>query len=184
MSIKTLSSKTVYQNPWMRVREDAIERSNGQHGIYGVVDKDDCAVIIPLDRTAEGEFVYLVEQFRYTIQQTCVELPQGGWEMAGVNPEDLARGELREETGLRAEKMTYLGTMHISYGFANQKQHCFLAEGLTHGETDPDPEEHDLKLLRVSIAEFERMMRENVIADVCTLGAWALYRLHEQKPRG
>jgi 8-oxo-dGTP pyrophosphatase MutT (NUDIX family) len=162
----------------MRVREDQIERSNGKPGIYGVVDKDDCAVILPLDRTADGDFIYLVEQFRYTIQQTCIELPQGGWEQSGVDPEELARGELREETGLRAERMTFLGTMHISYGFANQKQHCFLAEGLTMGETDPDEEEHDLRLLRVSLAEFETMMRDNVIADVCTLGAWALYKLH------
>jgi 8-oxo-dGTP pyrophosphatase MutT (NUDIX family) len=161
----------------MRVREDQIERSNGKAGIYGVVDKDDCAVILPLDRTPDGDFVYLVEQFRYTIQQTCVELPQGGWEMSGVDPEELARGELREETGLRAERMTFLGTMHISYGFANQKQHCFLAEGLTQGETDLDEEEHDLRLLRVPLAEFEGRMRDGRIADVCTLGAWALYKL-------
>lgn len=175
MSIRTLSSRTVYQNPWMRVREDEIERDNGTRGIYGVVDKDDCAIIIPVD----GEFVYLVEQFRYTIQQTCTELPQGGWETANVNPEELARGELKEETGLHAEKMTYLGTMFISYGFANQKQHVFLAEGLTPGETDPDPEEHDLVLKRVSVAEFEGMMTGGKIADVCTLGAWGLYKLRQ-----
>jgi 8-oxo-dGTP pyrophosphatase MutT (NUDIX family) len=173
MSIKTLSSKIIYQNPWLRLREDEIERSNGKTGVYGVVDKDDCAIIIPLD----GDHVYLVEQFRYTIQQTCLELPQGGWERANINPEELARGELREETGLRAEKMTYLGTMHIAYGFANQKQHCFLAEGLTHGETDLDEEEHDLKMHHVSVEDFEQRMRDGTIADASTLGAWALYKL-------
>src|SRR5579875_2499996 len=111
MSIRTLSTREVYRNPWLRVREDAIERAGGKPGVYGVVEKDDCAVIIPI----EGDTVYLIEQFRYTIQQRALELPQGGWEMADVDPEELARGELREETGLVAERMICLGQMWIAY---------------------------------------------------------------------
>src|SRR6201987_4641959 len=105
MSIRTLSSREIYRNPWLRLREDQIERNNGTNGIYGVVDKDDCAVIIPID----GDMIYLVEQFRYTIQERALELPQGGWEMEIDDPEDLARGELKEETGLDAGQMTLLG---------------------------------------------------------------------------
>ena len=134
MSIRTLSSREIYRNPWLRLREDAIERSNGARGIYGVVEKDDCAVIIPI----EGETIYLVEQFRYTIQQRALELPQGGWETSDVDPEELARGELREETGLTATKMTRLGEIWIAYGFARQKEHVYLATGLQPGETDRD----------------------------------------------
>jgi len=89
-TITTLSTREVYRNNWLRVREDQILRSNGQQGIYGVIDKDPCAIIIPI----ENDRVWLVEQFRYTIQERSVELPQGGWEMDGVNPEELARGEL------------------------------------------------------------------------------------------
>jgi 8-oxo-dGTP pyrophosphatase MutT (NUDIX family) len=174
VSIKTLQTRWVYRNRWLRVREDNIERSDGALGIYGVVEKDDCAVILPI----EGDFVYLVEQFRYTVQTRCMELPQGGWEMAEVNPEELARGELREETGLQAERMQYLGWVWIAYGFARQKQHVFLATGLTPGPSDPDPEEHDLQLRRVPITEFECMLRDGRIRDGCTLAAWALYRLN------
>src|ERR1700760_4093478 len=108
MSIKTISSREVYRNPWLRVREDEIERSNGALGIYGVIDKEDSAVIIPI----EGDRIFLVEQFRYTIQQRSLELPQGGWETADIDPEELARGELREETGFEASSMTYLGTLY------------------------------------------------------------------------
>ena len=173
MSIRTLSTRLVYRNSWLRVREDEIERSNGQRGIYGVVEKDDCAVIVPID----GDFLYLVEQFRYTVQARCLELPQGGWETADVDPEELARGELREETGLQAERMTYLGWTWIAYGFARQKQHVFLAAGLTCGEKDPDPEEHDILVHRVKIASFEQMLKDGRIADSSTLAAWALYKL-------
>jgi len=83
-SITTLESREIYRNQWLRLREDKILRSNGKPGIYGVVDKDDCAVIIPIDRGR----VWLVEQFRYTIQERALELPQGGWEMKVDDPED------------------------------------------------------------------------------------------------
>ena len=33
----------------MRLREDQILRSNGEKGIYGVVEKDDGAIILPID---------------------------------------------------------------------------------------------------------------------------------------
>jgi ADP-ribose pyrophosphatase len=172
-SISTLSSREVYRNQWLRVREDEILRSNGQRGIYGVVDKHDCAIILPID---DGR-IWLVEQYRYTIQERALELPQGGWEMEIENPEELARNELREELGLDAKTMTHLGTLWLAYGFANQKQHVFLATGLTAIEKEPDPEEHDLREVSVPVEEFERMMLDGVIRDGCTLSAWGLYSL-------
>src|ERR1035438_8950485 len=106
-TITTLSSREVYRNHWLRLREDEILRSNGQKGIYGVVEKDDAAIILPID---EGR-VWLVEQFRYTIQERALELPQGSWERAIEDPEKLARGELQEELGLKAAQMIQLGTL-------------------------------------------------------------------------
>jgi 8-oxo-dGTP pyrophosphatase MutT (NUDIX family) len=177
-SIRTLSSREVYRNRWMRVREDQIERSNGERGIYGVVDKTPCAVIIPL----AGDSLYLVEQFRYTVQHRCLEFPQGGWEQADVDIEELARGELREETGFTAQTIVYLGPMYVAYGFSNQVQHAFLATGLEPGATDFDPEEHDLILRRVPVAQFEAMLLDGVIRDCCTLAAWGLYKVWQQRP--
>jgi 8-oxo-dGTP pyrophosphatase MutT (NUDIX family) len=173
MTIKTLATREVYRNRWIRVREDRIERNNGAEGIYGVVEKEDCAIIIPID----DDHVYLVEQFRYTVQQRLLELPQGGWEIRDVDPEELARGELKEETGLVADEMRFLGTTYVAYGYANQKMHVFVATGLRHEEKEPDPEEHDLQLHRMPIGEFEKMMGEGGIPDVCTLAAWGLYLL-------
>ena len=109
-SIATLSSREIYRNHWMRLREDEILRSNGEKGIYGVVEKEDAAIILPVD----GDRIWLVEQFRYTIEERAVELPQGGWEMEVEHPEELARGELKEEMGLDAAQMTYLGTLWIA----------------------------------------------------------------------
>jgi len=176
-SITTLASREIYRNPWMRLREDDILRSNGVHGIYGVVEKDDAAIIIPIDHGR----VWLVEQFRYTIGERALELPQGGWEMEVEHPEELARGELKEELGLNAAEMTHLGTLWIAYGFTRQRQHVFLATGLTPTDKEPDPEEHDLTVHTVPIEEFERMMLTGLIRDNCTLSAWALYLLWQTR---
>ena len=170
-SITTLASREIYRNPWMRLREDEILRSNGQRGIYGVIEKDESAIILPID----GDRIWIVEQFRYTIQERAWELPQGGWEMAVDKPEELARGELREELGLEAATMTCLGSTWIAYGFTRQKQHVYLAAGLTHVEREPDPEEHDMCVRSVLVSEFEQMMLDGVVRDGCTLAAWALY---------
>ena len=163
------------------MREDVIERANGQRGIYGVIDKDPACIVIPLESTPEGDFVYLIEQFRYTVGGRYWEFPQGGWEVAEVVPEELARGELREETGLRADRMTRLSTLQIAYGVMNQKQFVFLAEGLTAGAPDPDAEESDLLVRRVSVAEFEGMILDGAIVDNCTISAWGVYLLWRER---
>ncbi len=178
-TITTLRSREVYRNPWMRVREDEILRSNGQRGIYGVVEKDDAAIILPID---EGR-IWLVEQFRYTIQERALELPQGSWEMTIDSPEELARGELREELGLEAATMTWLGSLWIAYGFNRQKQHVYLATGLTHSERQPDPEEHDLAIHCIAVDDFEQRMLDGRVRDGCTLAAWGLYLLWKARER-
>ncbi len=175
MSIRTISSREVYRNPWTSVREDVIERANGQRGIYGVVDKDPATIIVSVEHTADGDFLYLVEQFRYTVQETLMEFPQGGWERPDVDPEELARGELREETGLTAGRMTQIGSLWIAYGVMRQRHHIFLAEELSHGETERDPEEHDMVVHRVPVPEFERMLLDGRVQDNCTAAAWGLY---------
>jgi ADP-ribose pyrophosphatase len=187
-AIKTISSREVYRNPWTRVREDVIERANGQRGIYGVVDKDPACIIIPLDSTPEGDFLYLVEQFRYTVGARHIEFPQGGWETPDAIPEEMARGELREETGLVAARMTYLTTHQIAYGVMNQKHHIFLAEGLTeappHPDHAPDPEESDLEVHRIPVPDFERMVLDGTIVDNCSVAAWGVYRLYRERSGG
>jgi ADP-ribose pyrophosphatase len=183
--IRTISSREVYRNPWTSVREDVIERSNGQRGIYGVVDKDPACIVIPIERAGargeaeapDGDFLWLVRQFRYTVGGTYFELPQGGWEQPDAVPEEMARGELREETGLRAERMTELARLWIGYGVMRQLHHVFLAEGLTQGEHERDPEEHDMTVHRVRVSEFEAMLLDGRVMDNCSAAAWGVYRV-------
>lgn len=89
--------------------------------------------------------VHLVPQYRYPIKKRQWELPQGSWEEdADANPEDLARGELQEETGLVAGSMTAIGDLYPLYGTVTQKYRAYLATDLKISTSSLDHEEQDL----------------------------------------
>ena len=117
----------------------------GRHlseGIYSVVEKLDFVVIVPVE---EDGSVHLVEQYRYPVRGRYWELPEGAWEQQpGTDPLEVACGELREETGLDAARMTHVGHLFEAYGFSNQGYHVYLATGLRLGDPDRDHEEQDL----------------------------------------
>jgi 8-oxo-dGTP pyrophosphatase MutT (NUDIX family) len=105
-----------------------------------------------------------------------LEFPQGSLERNNLDPSEIARDELQAETGLVAQKMEYLGEIYIACGYANQKTYAFFATGLTNAEREPDHEEHDLAVRRVSMIELNSLIAGNQIKDAQTLAAWALYQ--------
>ena len=174
-NIETTSTRFVYENRWMRVREDTIRRRDGSTGIYGVVEKPDFVVIVPVEDDGR---VHLVEQYRYPVKGRYWELPQGSWEQEpGADPMEMARGELREETGLDAAHMTYVGHLFEACGYADQGYHIFLATGLRHGDADPEHEEQDLVTRDFALSEVERMIRDGEIKDATTVASLGLLRL-------
>lgn len=175
--IVTISSRQVYANPWMTVREDAIRRPDGTEGVYGVIDKPHYALVIA--RAADGRFA-LVEQFRYPLGLRRWEFPQGTVGMTALDPDTLAARELREETGLRAAEMTLLGLLDVAPGMSSQRGHIFLATGITHGEAEREHEEQDMQFGWFSGAEVEQMMRAGEITDAQSIAAWTLLALHQR----
>jgi 8-oxo-dGTP pyrophosphatase MutT (NUDIX family) len=175
VNIETTSTRLVYENRWMRVREDTIRRPDGSSGIYGVVEKPDFVVIVPVDDDGR---LHLVEQYRYPVKGRYWELPQGSWEQAsGTEPLEMARGELREETGLEAARMIYAGHLFEACGYSNQGFHIFLASGLRRGNADLEREEQDLVTREFTLSEVERMIRDGEIKDATTVAAFGLLRL-------
>jgi ADP-ribose pyrophosphatase len=124
-----------------------------------------------------------VEQYRYPVQGRYLEFPQGSWEaQADAPPEVVAAGELKEETGLTAGRMSYLGHVLTSPGYSNQGMHVFLAEDLTEGPPQLSPEESDLVCTRVTVGQFETLVQQGRIKDAGTLSAYALLRMHRRLP--
>jgi len=194
--IRTMRSREVYRNAWMSVREDEIQRADGSAGQYGVVDKPDYALVIP----RQGELLHLVEQYRYPVRGRFWEFPQGSWPqdhpaatpdgppdgpLDGPPDEEqlaLARAELREETGLRAERMSYLGLVHVAYGYASQGCHVFLAEELTAGPPEREATEADMRQRWVDPDQWRALVLGGRITDAATLAACTLLGLHAPGP--
>lgn len=171
--IKTTSSRVVYQNRWMTVREDAIVRADGSAGIYGVVEKQDFAVIAAV---SDGR-IHLVEQFRYPVGQRFWELPQGSWEGDDVDSLTLAKAELREETGLIAGTMSHVAHLFLGYGYSTQAYNLFLAADLQQDERQLDAEEQGLVCRAFDVCEAERMILDGTIKDATTVAAFGMLRL-------
>jgi 8-oxo-dGDP phosphatase len=178
--MESVGSREVYANSWMRLREDSIRRADGSAGIYGVVDKPDYALIIPLE---DGR-LHLVEQFRYPLGLRRWEFPQGtAPNLADADPMELARRELREETGLRAERMERIGLLDVAPGMSSQRGQVFLATGLAAGEPERELEEQDMRSAWLPRAEVESMIVKGEITDAQSIAAYALLLLHEQADR-
>lgn len=173
--IVTLSSRPVYENRWMRVREDEILRQDGSKGIYGVVEKPDFVIVAALE---DDGSLHLVEQYRYPVGARFWELPQGSWEQApDSDPIDVARGELREEAGIEAGEMIRAGYLYEAYGHSSQGCHIFLARRSMPTARDLDHEEQGLITRRFAARDVIAMVESGLIRDAMTVAALGLLRI-------
>jgi 8-oxo-dGTP pyrophosphatase MutT (NUDIX family) len=172
---RTLASREVYENSWIRVREDQVIRPDGEPGIYGAVHYKNIAVgILPL----EDDEIYLVGQYRYVLDQYSWEIPEGGCP-EGEDVLSAAQRELEEETGLRAAKWELMGRAHLSNSVSDELAVWFLATHLTQGEHHPEGTEQ-INIRRVAFEEALRMALAGEITDALS----QLAIMHYQVIRG
>ncbi len=170
----TLATREVYDNPWIRVREDQVLNPNGGRGIYGVVSFKNIAIgIIPID--AHGH-TWLVGQYRYPLHEYSWEIPMGGGKI-GVPILESAQRELKEETGFTAGRWTNIMKIHTTNSVSDEVGYVLLAEDLTAGETEME-ETEELILKRVPLHEaFQMVMRGEITDGISVAGllkAWAM----------
>ena len=180
--MRTTSSREVYRNPWIRVREDAVVRDDGSAGVYGVVEKPHFGLVIP----AERDGFWLVEQFRHPLGRRAWEFPQGTWSVEGETAgddgtaEELGRAELAEETGLRAAEFRLLGHLDLAPGLSTQEFDVWLATGLTPGPTAREATEADMRSAFVPETELRAMVRDGRFTDAPSLAAYSLLLLAQE----
>jgi 8-oxo-dGTP pyrophosphatase MutT (NUDIX family) len=171
---RTLKTRVVYDNPWIRVREDDVIRPDGAHGIYGVVHFKNKAIgVLPID---EEGYVYLVGQYRYTLDRYSWEIPEGGGP-EGEEPLETAKRELREETGLEARAWRPLGRAHLSNSVGDEEAIIYLATDLIHGDAEPEGTEK-LEQMRAKFEDALRMVLDGEITDSISVIAILRYALH------
>ena len=168
----TLSTRPIYDNPWIAVREDAVVHPNGERGIYGVVHYKNRAVgVLPV----EDGHVYLVGQYRYPLAKYSWEIPEGGCP-EGEDTLTAARRELEEETGLRARRWRKLGEAYLSNSVSDELAVWYVATDLEQSEARPEASEQ-LMVRRVPVERAIQMALSGEITDALSLIALMHYRL-------
>jgi 8-oxo-dGTP pyrophosphatase MutT (NUDIX family) len=159
--------RVAYENPWITIWHDEVIRPDGAPGIYGVVHFANLAVgVIALDDAGR---VLLVGQHRYALDVYSWEIPEGGVP-TGESPQDGARRELREETGIEASDWSELARCHLSNSVSDEEAVLYLATGLTQGVATPEGTE-SLAVRWLPFDEVLAMTMDGRISDVMTVVA-------------
>lgn len=164
---KTKSSRVVYQNPWVRVREDEVIRPDGDPGIYGVIEIRPSVGVVAMN---ERDEIALVGQWRYSVDRYSWEIPRGGSDPEETDLLGVAQRELEEEAGVVAEQWECLGTVDNCNGVANDVQTLYWARGLRLTDVQPDPGE-DITVMWKPFPQALQMAMNGGITEVCSVAA-------------
>ena len=148
---KTLTTREIYQNKWMRLREDLAEMPNGKTTIYGVCEFGHCVAVLPF---VDDKNVVMVRQYRYTHKENHRwEMPSGGLR-AEETPEEAAQRELMEEAGYRAGRLTWVSTYYTTKCVTDEVGYLYLGHDLTLAALPPD----DTEFLERTILPFDEVL--------------------------
>lgn len=152
------STREVYRNPWIRVREDIAELPDGRTTLYGVVECPPCIGVVPF---LDDDTVVLVGQYRYVARDFYWEIPTGAMR-PGESEEAAVQRELAEETGYRAGRTTKLCTFHTSKSIMREVANLFVARDLSRGPSTPD----DTEFIEVRAFAFDDVLRMVVASQI------------------
>ncbi len=164
---KTRSTREVYSNKWMSLREDIAELPDGRTTIYGVCTFGQCVGVLPF---IDDDHVVLVRQYRYVQQEDFRwEMPTGGIHDS-ERPADAAQRELAEEAGYKAGRLVPVSIYYTSKSVCDETAHIYLGYDLTQHKLPPD----DTEFFEIQTFPFDtvlQMVRDSEIRDGMTVTA-------------
>lgn len=163
---RRLTTRPIYENRWIRVREDQVALPDGHSTIYGVVECPGCVGVLPF---VDAETVVLVGQYRYVAGGFFWEMPTGSIHR-GESEEAAVQRELAEEAGYEADRLVKLCAFHTSKSVVDETANIYLAEGLRALERPPDPTEF-IEVRAFPFDEVVRMVERDEIKDSMTIVA-------------
>jgi ADP-ribose pyrophosphatase len=129
--------RVIFHGSRFEVALEPFQRADGTLIEREIVVHPGAIALVPL---VDNEHVCLVENQRFAVGKTLLEVPAGTLE-PGESPERTAARELIEETGYRAGRITFVRSWFVSPGFLTEKMSLFLCEDLTPGPTQLEPDE-------------------------------------------
>jgi ADP-ribose pyrophosphatase len=156
---KTLSTREVYRNPWMRLREDIVEMPNGRTTIYGVCEFGQCVGVLPF---ADDEHVVMVRQYRYPARENHRwEMPTGGLR-PGETLEQAAQRELMEEARYRANDLQWVSSYHTSKSVCEETAHLYIGRNLVPAAVPPD----DTEFFERAVLPFDQVLQLVIDSEI------------------
>jgi len=176
---QVLHSKPLYQNPWIKVREDLVVRRDGIEKTYGVVTMKPGVTVLPM---AESGEVHLVREFKYGIGLETLEAVSGGIE-SGEKPEHAGLRELAEETGLIASEWVDMGVLNPFTTIVNSPNYMFLARGLSRTRRSPLADEQ-IETVELPFAEALKAVLDGTITHGASCVLILKTHLYLERTRG
>jgi ADP-ribose pyrophosphatase len=167
LSEEEISSEKLVDGVLLKAHRDEVRTPDGETSVREWIDHPGASAIVPL--FDDGRTV-LIRQFRYPPRRMFLEVPAGKIDVPGEDPEDVARRELEEETGWRANAFVHLASTYPCIGYSNEIIHFYLATGLSLGEQDLSEGEF-VDVVEMPFEDAVEMARSGELRDMKTVTA-------------
>jgi len=156
-----VSSEEIFDGVILHVIKDTVKLSNGDVSTREVIRHIGAVCVIPV--TDDNE-VIVERQYRYPLDTVITEIPAGKLDSATEDRLSAAKRELKEETGITADKWTDIGLFYPAAAYSDEKITMYLAQGLHFGEQNLDEDEF-LNIVKVPLKDLVDDVMNGIITD-------------------
>jgi ADP-ribose pyrophosphatase len=167
-----ISSRPIHKGRIVDLSVDTVRFPDGSTGELEMVRHSGASAVLPIlsDPAGEDPQILLIRQYRYAAGGPLLEVPAGRPDRPGEPWDEVARRELREETGMTAGTLTPLTTIFTTPGFTDERIHLFMATDLRSGEQELDRDEF-LEPVTLNLSDALAKIRDGEITDAKTICA-------------
>lgn len=175
---KILSRELAFDCPWSPIEKQMVELPSGKVTDWYVNLLGPSVLMIPMKKSGE---ILLQKNYKHGCQTVITEIPAGLVD-EGESSEQAAARELREETGLHAESLEYLGEMFSNPTGSKMIYHVFLAKNCEEKfDTALEPEEQIEPFWVKNIDEAMELLFQSP-TSAGAIAAMAMAKSHLEKP--
>ena len=160
---KQIKRQEIYKGHVIDVVKDEVQLENGNRSYREVVLHNGGACIALKD----GDYYYMVKQYRYTFDKEMYEFPAGKIEKGEDHLNTVLR-EVVEETGYSAKNVKYFGYIIPTCGYCSEKIYLYYGEVDEYLGQHLDKDEN-LQLQKYTFKQIKEMIKEGLIEDSKTI---------------
>jgi len=164
MSHQINNSEIIYEGPIFNLRKDKVTLSNRKSVVLDIIEHRNAVTMLPIDRKGN---IWFIRQYRHPTLQELLELPAGVLE-PDETPEAGAQREIREEIGMRANKIEAISSCFLAPGYSTEYMHFFLAYELI-ADALPGDENEFLSIEKIDYKKAHQMLNNDEFHDAKTL---------------